>query len=153
VHVLQANNMALGVVVEWTVTCHITAKLRITARQTSDIGPISWSAAWIHTKIPICFVKLAGYTFECFNCKGEDVSSFSQMQKLQASIVCMKSKFVNISISFWFPFPGKQKKIDTNGAKVNMKHPHVNNIAEQSQHLNLMRQMKSVVQHFGAAEL
>jgi len=80
VHVLQADDMALGVVVEWTVTCHITAK------RTGDIGPISWSAAWIHTKIPICFVKLAGYSFECFNCKGEDISSFSQMQKLQASM-------------------------------------------------------------------
>ena len=85
-HVLQADNMALGVVVEWTVTCHITAKLRIIAKRTSDIDPISWSAAWIHTKIPNCFVKLAGYTFECFNCKGEDTSSFSQMQKLQASM-------------------------------------------------------------------
>ena len=85
-HVLQADNMALGVVVEWTVTCHITAKLRIIAKRTSDIDPISWSAAWIHAKIPICFVKLVGYSFECFNCKGEDVSSFSQMQKLQASM-------------------------------------------------------------------
>lgn len=68
-------------------------------------------------------------------------------------LVCTKSKLVNISISFCFPFPGKQKKIDTNGARVNMKHPHVNNIAEQSQHLNLMPEMKSVVQHFGVAEL
>jgi len=68
-------------------------------------------------------------------------------------LVCTKSKLVNISISCCFPSPGKQKKIDTNGARVNMKHPHVNNIAEQSQHLNLMQQMKSVVQHFGAAEL
>jgi len=67
-------------------------------------------------------------------------------------LVCTRSKLVNISISFCFPFPGKQKKIDTNGARVNMKHPHVNNIAEQSQHLNLMQQMKSVVQHFGAAQ-
>lgn len=35
VHDLQADNMALGVVVEWTIICHITAK------QTSDIDPIS----------------------------------------------------------------------------------------------------------------
>ena len=110
-HVLQSDNMTLCIVLEWTITCHITDN------KSCGVGPISWCATWIHTEIPIRLVKLGRYTFECFNWKGKDKPNFSQ-------VVCTKCWITNKNVFHSVALGSKRiKKKWCQSNKGNMKRP------------------------------